>query len=131
MADPAAQTDQPVPDLDPQPNTDAGGDDADEMFDFGSAYEDVKDAPCRVGCIYLQGLHRTKHSVLDPALAPLRDARTLDEVKDGMLKACDYLTDLGIFSAVGLQAMEGMPVSCLLGPLACVGAGEQCVPVLG
>lgn len=79
------------------------------MFDFQGAYEEVKDARCKMHTILLQGLGRTKQSVIVPALAAAAQARTLDQLKYALLEAHDYLDGLGIFSGVEIMAMEGNP----------------------
>ena len=100
------------------PPTDGG----EPEFDFSETYHRVKDAPCRVERIRLEGLERTKRSVVVPALLRLVQREgTLDEIKEAALEAWDELRDLDIFEAVDVVLDQGSKVlhrcclwSCLL-----------------
>lgn len=80
-------------------------------FDFQGTFDRVKDAPCRVERIRLEGLDRTQRSVVVPALLRLVQREgTLDEIKEAALEAWDELRDLDIFEAIDVVLDQGSQV---------------------
>mmetsp|Transcript_142 Transcript_142/g.517 ORF Transcript_142/g.517 Transcript_142/m.517 type:complete len:474 (+) Transcript_142:112-1533(+) len=77
------------------------------MTDYGSMYERVKDKPCKLGSLNVEGLKRTKEAVVERELAGLKDASTLEELKDVLLSATDALKNLDIFDVVEVQMHPG------------------------
>ena len=79
---------------------------------FRHTYERLAGAPLRVEGIMLVGLHRTQSSVVKRELAGIRDARTLEEIRDAALRAYEELMALDIFDAVDLVVAEGTKEVC-------------------
>ncbi|KAK2079523.1 hypothetical protein QBZ16_001917 [Prototheca wickerhamii] len=69
-------------------------------YDFEEAFERLRDARLRPVRLSILGLERTKGDIVRREFARVRDARTLDEVKDAVLEAYENLMALGIFNAV-------------------------------
>ena len=75
-----------------------GGEEA--PFAFEETFDEVKTKPCQVEKLGLKGLKRTKNGIVLRELLKVRDARTLDEIKDTLLEAYEELMGLDIFEAV-------------------------------
>ncbi|GAB4818843.1 hypothetical protein N2152v2_005889 [Parachlorella kessleri] len=75
-----------------------GGEEA--PFAFEETFDKVKTKPCKVEKLGLIGLKRTKNGLVLRELLKVRDARTLDEIKDTLLEAYEELMGLDIFEAV-------------------------------
>lgn len=71
------------------------------------AYAELKDRPCRLSGLRIEGLKRTGTDLVLRELDAVRSARTLVGLKDALMKAHADLTDLGIFDAVELLLDEG------------------------
>lgn len=69
-------------------------------LEFQKAYEDVKDKRLVATSIRLSGIERTRPEILARELAPLREARSLDEIKDVLLEVHENLMSLEVFEAV-------------------------------
>ena len=67
-----------------------------------SAYEGVRNKPCRVGRLTVRGLKRTRIGVVRQELERVQHASTLEEIKDALLVAHADLLGLGIFKAVDI-----------------------------
>lgn len=67
----------------------------------------VKDKPCVLGGLSVDGLQRTNEAVVDRELAGLKDAKTLEELKDILLTATDNLQKLDIFDVVEIRLNAG------------------------
>jgi hypothetical protein len=78
--------------------------------DFQHTYERLAGAPLRVERIMLVGLQRTKSGVVEQELARIKDARTLEEIRDAALRAYEELMALDIFDAVDVVLGEGSKV---------------------
>lgn len=83
-----------------------GPDGAEQDFDFDQSFQRVAGAPCKVERIMLHGLQRTKASVVQAELLRLKEARTLEEIRDAALAAYEELMALDIFDAVDLVLVE-------------------------
>ena len=70
------------------------------LLDFERTYEDVKDKRLYATNVRLSGIERTKPELIERELQPLKDARSLDEIKDVLLEIHDNLMALDIFDAV-------------------------------
>ena len=79
-------------------------------FDFQHTYERLAGAPLRVERIMLVGLQRTKSGVVEQELVRIKDARTLEEIRDAALRAYVELMALDIFDAVDVVLEEGSKV---------------------
>ena len=64
-------------------------------------------APCRVERVLVVGLHRTQAAVVQAELRRVKEARTLEELRDAALRAYEELTALDIFDAVDVVLGEG------------------------
>ena len=96
-------------------------------FDFRGAYERSRNKRCTVAGVTLVGNTRTKDHIILRELPPVRlrhaarrqgpqlsthlvsrqallQGQTLDEIKDGLLDACDRLTALDAFASVDVLA---------------------------
>jgi hypothetical protein len=69
-------------------------------FDFEQTFEEVKQKPCKVKALGVDGLKRTKKGIVLRELVRVANASTLDEIKDTLLAAYEDLMDLDIFDAV-------------------------------
>ena len=78
--------------------------------DFQHTYERLAGAPLRVERIMLVGLQRTKSGVVEQELVRIKDARTLEEIRDAALRAYEELMALDIFDAVDVVLGEGSKV---------------------
>ena len=68
---------------------------------------EVKDRSCRLSGLRIEGLKRTDTELVLRELDAVRNARTLVDLKDALMRAHTDLTDLGIFDAVDLLLDEG------------------------
>lgn len=75
--------------------------------DFETTFDRLKDVPCRPTKLTLVGLERTDRELVRKELLRVRDARTLDEVKDAVLDAYTDLMSLGIFDVVDIVIDQG------------------------
>lgn len=81
-----------------------------------SLYDRIKDKPLHVDVIILQK-GRTRPHIIEKELQRIRDAQTLDELKEKLLEAQDALEALNVFEAVQLvidQSSHADPQSCTL-----------------
>ncbi|CAL8469714.1 g9256 [Coccomyxa elongata] len=69
-------------------------------MNFQQTYDAVKDKRLVVEKVTIVGLDRTKAYVVSRELEPVKDARSLDEIKDVLLEAHEHLQSLGIFDGV-------------------------------
>lgn len=88
----------------------ASADDA--SFDFDHAFDNVKGKPCRVDQISITGLDRTKPYIVSREFARVREAKTLDDVKDAVLDAYEDLMGLDIFEAIEIVIDGSRKVRC-------------------
>ena len=80
-------------------------------FDFESSFDRLAPTACRVEGILLVGLQRTQSSVVERELLRVREARTLEEVRDAALTAYEELMALDIFDGVDLVLSESAKAS--------------------
>ena len=71
------------------------------------AYVELKDRSCRLSGLRIEGLKRTDTELVLRELDAVKNARTLVDLKDALMRAHADLTDLGIFDAVELLLDEG------------------------
>ena len=95
-------------------------------FDFESSFDRLAPTACRVEGILLVGLQRTQSSVVERELLRVREARTLEEVRDAALTAYEELMALDIFEGVDLVLSESAKASWRSG-----GDGGGCVAAGG
>ena len=76
-----------------------------------SLYDRIKDKPLHVDVIILQK-GRTRPHVIEKELQRIRDAQTLDDLKEKLLEAQDALEALNVFEAVQLVIDQSAHVSC-------------------
>lgn len=69
-------------------------------FDYDRAFDGVKNKSCRVDQVAIIGLQRTKAAIVAREFLRIREARTLEEVKDAVLVTYEDLLGLDIFDAV-------------------------------
>ena len=75
-----------------------------------SLYDRIKDKPLHVDVIILQK-GRTRPYIIEKELQRIRDAQTLDELKEKLLEAQDALEALNVFEAVQLVIDQSSHVS--------------------
>ena len=75
-----------------------------------SLYDRIKDKPLHVDVIILQK-GRTRPHIIEKELQRIRDAQTLDELKEKLLVAQDALEALNVFEAVQLVIDQSSHVS--------------------
>ncbi len=71
-------------------------------INFQQTYDAVKDKKLVVEKITIVGLDRTKAYIVSRELEPVRDAKSLDEIKDVLMEAHEHLQSLGVFDGVEL-----------------------------
>ncbi|KAL3152135.1 hypothetical protein ABBQ32_001233 [Trebouxia sp. C0010 RCD-2024] len=79
-------------------------------------YDSIKDKPLHVDLVLLQK-GRTRPHIIEKELLRIRDATSLDELKEKLLEAQESLEALNIFQAVQLTldaSLTGDPRSCTL-----------------
>ena len=81
------------------------------MADYADMYEQVKNKPCKLGVLNISGLQRTHDAVVDRELEGLKEARTLEEMKDVLLNATNNLKSLDIFDIVEARLGAGTPAA--------------------
>ncbi len=69
-------------------------------INFQQTYDALKDKRLVVEKVTIVGLDRTKAYIVSRELEPVKDARSLDEIKDVLLEAHEHLQSLGIFDGV-------------------------------
>ncbi|KAI3432894.1 hypothetical protein D9Q98_010476 [Chlorella vulgaris] len=77
-------------------------------FDFNHAFQRLAGEPCRVERVMLEGLHRTKKSVVKRELQRFKEARTLKEIHQAADRVHEELMALDIFEAVELTLDESL-----------------------
>lgn len=75
----------------------AGGEDTEDLLD---ALEEVKGKPCKVTELEVTGFQRTKPDVVARELEGVRNATTLEEIKEELLEALVAFQELDVFSEV-------------------------------
>jgi hypothetical protein len=78
----------------------AGSSPMPSLLEFERTYEEVKDKRLYATNVRLSGIERTKPELIERELQPLKDARSLDEIKDVLLEVHENLMALDIFDAV-------------------------------
>ena len=78
----------------------AGSSPMPSLLDFERTYEEVKDKRLYATNVRLSGIERTRPELIERELQPLKDARSLDEIKDVLLEVHENLMALDIFDAV-------------------------------
>lgn len=73
-------------------------------------YDRIKDKPLHVDVVFLHK-GRTRSHIIEKELLRIRDAKSLDELKDKLLEAQESLEALSIFQAVQLILNESPTVS--------------------
>lgn len=134
----------PIPAADPKASTpaaldndaDAKGGDQEERSEDGdgedllNALEEVKGKPCRVTELEVTGFQRTKPDVVARELEGVRDATTLEEIKEELLEVLTAFQELDVFSEITVDVEKPKEVQSLSKQakiMHCVGsAGSNC-----
>jgi outer membrane protein insertion porin family len=80
-----------------------------QEFDVEAAFAAVRNKPCRVSAVSVSGLERTRPGVVLQELRAVTAARSLEEIKDALVRAHADLMGLGAFEAVEITVDEGEP----------------------
>lgn len=75
------------------------------------SFKDVMGRPITVEDVVITGLGRTKEEIVMREFADLKRSGTLEEIKDGVLRAHTNLMALDIFEAVDISIDNGSSVS--------------------
>lgn len=95
------------------PDADTTGNAAAELnFDFEEIFEHVKGKRCKVEKLSIAGLQRTKGKLVLRELLKVKEAQTLDEIKDSLLEAYENLMGLDIFDGVEVVIDADEEVGC-------------------
>eukprot|EP00873_Tetraselmis_striata_P036347 jgi/Tetstr1/456611/TSEL_043314.t1 len=76
-------------------------------MDYNEMYQRVKRKACVLGNLSVEGLGRTQEEVVSRELSGLKDASSLEELKDVLLDATDNLKQLDIFDVVEVRMNAG------------------------
>lgn len=71
-------------------------------YDFESSFERLKDSACFPARLTILGLKRTNKHLVMRELLRVKNAQTLDEIKDAVVAAYQDLMALEIFDAVDI-----------------------------
>lgn len=83
--------------------------------DLLQAFEEVKGKPCRVTELEVKGFHRTKPEVVSRELERVREAGSLEEIKDELLAVMEAFQELDVFSEISIdleKPIEDTPEAC-------------------
>eukprot|EP00854_Cymbomonas_tetramitiformis_P011570 gene11570-13669_t len=78
-----------------------------DQEDFAERFERLKGKECRVHDIEIKGYKRTRTSIIEREFKTVREAKTLDELKDTLLDASTKLSELDIFHSVDIFCDAG------------------------
>ena len=107
----------------------------DQTFD-AAEYARIRDKRLVTATLAVSGLKRTREELVTRELQPLREARSLDEIKDVLLDAVSTLMELDVFEAVSFT-IDDEPALALVLPgqlhgwhAACTYQHKCCSPLL-
>lgn len=88
----------------------------DYLADLNNAYNTVKTRPCKVGFVKIDGLERTKTTLVERELERVFDADTLEEVNQRLMEAYGDLMAMDVFEGVQIIADQSDKVCCCFCP---------------